>query len=140
MDISREERWQVMGWNEPWECFMKYLERHFPFDEKVLRDMPLICRNAVIAHLYDTEVIGDGHSTFLELYGDIITAHMLTEALGQMNAPAAVTDIAREFGKISPDDEEALEELDRNFYSLPPYAITETIAEYVKNHIKHFKS
>lgn len=140
MDIYDDDIWESMGWNKAWECFNGFLERYFPFDSQKLTAMPDVCRNAVIAHLYETEVTGDGHGTFLEMYGDFITSDMPAKALENMNAPHKVMEVIRKFGDIPPDNYEALESLDREFYSLPPDIIPEIIAEYVKNHIEHFKT
>lgn len=134
---------------ELWEKFMCFMRGMIPYDKEKLDALTEIQRNAAISFIYESEVWGDGHISFLDLYGGVISAEDVIKAFGALRVSEEYSDILREMPKRLPEGfGETMESLDaagklfepfdRRFYELGGDHVEDKITAYIGRHHTEF--
>lgn len=138
-------------------CFMREI---LPYEEFQLSKLSKTQKAAVIAFLYCSEVMGEGHIGFLDLYGKYIGHSTVIAALKEICVSDRYIKIMEELPKdfipvseisdksMSEEDfdmemeriDEIYDEFDNRFYQYGDEEIIDKIIFYVrKNHMEFFK-
>ena len=79
------ETFDINDNNLLWEKFMCFMRLLLPWEEKQLIQLSYIQKIPVIAFIYSSEVMGDGHLQFLELYGEFIKKEDIIDAFKSLS-------------------------------------------------------
>lgn len=142
-----------------WEKFMSFMRAMIPYEE-FFSKLSKTQKAAVIAFLYCSEVMGEGHIGFLDLYGKYISHTAVVEALKEIGVSDRYLKIIEEMPKdfvpvseiadmcIREEDfememeriDEIYAEFDKQFYQYGDKEIIDKIIIYVrKHHMEFFK-
>ncbi|MDE6617353.1 MAG: DMP19 family protein [Lachnospiraceae bacterium] len=143
-----------------WENFMCFARLLIPWEKPQLKQLSDKQKIPLIAFIYSSEVMGDGHISFLDLYGkdihitDIIDAFKILsvpdkyiEILKRLpENPISVSQIAdtcqneEEFANEMEKIDKIYDEFDNLFYQYGDEIIIDKIIEYVQqNHLNFFE-
>lgn len=151
------EKFDIKNEDMVWENFMAFARKFIPWEEQ-LNDLTEEQKYPMYAFIYEAEVMGDGHISFMELYRDYIKIDDVIAAFQKLDISREYIENLSQFPKeyISTDmmfekaaDEEdytlqmeKLDEIyevyDRKFYSLGNEEIVEKITKYVQEHYMDF--
>ncbi len=143
-----------------WEKFMCFMREILPYEEFQLSKLSKTQNAAVIAFLYCSEVMGEGHIGFLDLYGKYLSHTVVIEALKEICVSDRYIKILEEMPKdfvpvseiadkcIREEDfememeriDEIYDEFDKQFYQYGDEEIIDKIISYIrKHHMDFFK-
>lgn len=143
-----------------WEKFMCFMRQIIPWEEAQLIQLSSVQIIPVIAFIYSSEVMGDGHSQFLDLYGVYIKKEDIIDAFKTLSIPkeyieniekipAVFTPVVelKENGLGEEKREKEMErinqicdECDSCFYQYGNEQVDEKIIEYVRQyHLDFFE-
>lgn len=141
-----------------WDKFMGFMRQIVPWEEEQLIQLSAIQKIPVIAFIYSSEVMGDGHNQFLDLYGTYIKKEDIIDAFKVLSIskeyietiekiPVDFTHVAelpkggldkakreKEMERIS----EICDECDSCFYQYGNEQVDEKIIEYVRKYYFDF--
>ena len=119
-----------------WEKFMCFIRQLLPWEEKQLVQLSTIQKMPVIAFIYSSEVMGDGHAQFLELYGEYIKKEDVINAFKALFISNKYTEIIEKLESI----DKLCDECDAHFYQYGNEEIDEKIIDHVrKYHLDFFE-
>ena len=143
-----------------WDKFMCFIRQIIPWGEEQLIQLSAVQKIPVIAFIYSSEVMGDGHNQFLDLYGAYIKKEDIIDAFKTLSIPKeyieniekipAVFTLDAELTENDLDEEkrekemkrinEIFDECDSLFYQYGNEQVDEKIIEYVrKYHLDFFE-
>ena len=137
-----------------WEKFMCFMREIIPYEEKELSLLTEEQRSPVLAFIYSSEVMGEGHIGFFDLYGSYIKSEDIINAFRELYIPQKYIDIVEKawsvFKSVSQDADSCLDEaefekkmelldekydkIDDEFYQYEDEEIDEKIIEYVRQY------
>ena len=143
-----------------WDKFMGFMRQIVPWKEEQLIQLSAIQKIPVIAFIYSSEVMGDGHNQFLDLYGAYIKKEDIVDSFNTLSIPKeyieniekipsvfmSVTGLKEnDLGEEKREKEmkridEICDECDSLFYQYGNEQVDEKIIEYVrKYHLDFFE-
>ena len=117
-----------------WENFTSFLRIIIPYEEATFNSLLETQKTAVVVFTYSSEVMGDGHMSFFELYGNYISSLMVMDALKKTSVSDAYVKILEKLPKDATTSPDAYDELDALFYQYGNDEIIDKIIFYVRQH------
>lgn len=144
----KTEKFDVNNEELLWEKFMCFVRMFIPY-EKELQQLTLPQKYPVIAFIYESEVLGDGHIQFMDLYQHYIKIEDLIKAFGILGGSIEYTEILKKLPANLPENwdnsevdiekcAELYESFDEKFYDIANEDIDNKILNYVKLHLMEF--
>ncbi len=143
-----------------WDNFMSFMRSIIPWEEN-FNQLAELQKYPVIAFIYESEVMREGHQGFFELHNKYISISDVEDSFEKLNVSGEYTDILKQLELVEyvSDDElfviatdeddycEKMEERDlviepynNRFYNLGNEEICEKIIEYVReNYLEFFE-
>ncbi len=126
-----------------WENFMCFARQLIPWESPQLEQLSDKQKVPLIAFIYSSEVMGDGHISFLDLYSKDILWTDIINAFKILSVPDKYIKILEKIpGNYTPVSEIAdiYDESDNLFYQYGDEIITDKITSYVRqNHLDFFE-
>lgn len=123
-----------------WENFMCFIRKIIPYEATIFNTLSEKQKIVITAFNYSSEVMGDGHMSFFELYGKYISFSDVIAALKEISVSDKYIKILEDIPTDVEVDVDSFDEFDARFYQYGDEELIDRIIRYIRQyHLEFFE-